>query len=606
MLATLVDSPFDDPRWIFETKWDGYRALAYVDQSVNLYSRNENSFNHQFPLIVEELRQMKEQAILDGELVILDTNGRSDFQLMQNYQNTQHGALYYYVFDLLYLNGEDLRHLPLLERKEKLNALLFHYDFSFVRYSQHIAGKGVALFKQAQKYNLEGIIAKHGDSEYVSARTKQWLKIKTQQRQEVIIGGFTEPQGSRKKFGSLLLGVFDANKELISVGHVGTGFDDKTLVSLHEKMKPLIQKTCPFKIKPKSRTKSTWLKPKLICEVSFSEWTQEGMMRHPVFQGLRVDKQPKTVVKEKAMPVKPVKQGAEKATSDESVVISHPDKIYYPKQKYTKMDVVEYYQQVAKFLLPYLKNRPMVLRRFPEGIEGDSFVQKNTAGLHLPDWMETIKIEHENKQVVYFVIQNLKSIEYIVNLGSIEMHPFHVTTKDLDHPTYFILDLDPEDVPFNTVIETAHTIHQLFDHWGIPHYLKTSGGRGLHLYIPLGGKYDENQISQFGQILGLLIHEELPQITSLERKPIKRQKKIYLDVLQNRSKQTVVAPYSLRGKPFAPVSTPLHWDELVKGVEPQDFNLSNTIERLDTIGDIFSPVLGKGFDLKKWINKLNI
>lgn len=604
MLATLVDGPFDNPEWIFETKWDGYRTLAYIDTGVMLYSRNENSFNHLFPLIVQELRQIDVQAILDGEIVILDEEGRSDFQLMQNYQNTQHGALYYYVFDLLYLNGEDLRHLPLIERKEKLNALLFQYHFEHVRYSEHIVGKGCALFKQAQKYRLEGIIAKDGKSAYQSARSRQWLKIKTQLRQEAIIGGFTEPTGGRKKFGALLLGVYNKAKEFVYIGHVGTGFDYKTLVAVHDQMKPLIQEKCPFKTKPKSRTKATWIKPKLVCEVSFSEWTRENIMRQPVFQGLRVDKKPATVIKEDPMPVKPVKTKAEKGSDD--VHISNPDKIYWPKQKYTKGDLVEYYEQVAPYILPYLKNRPMVLRRFPDGIEGESWVQKNTTGLHLPEWIETVEIEHENKKVVYFVVQNVKSLEYIVNLGSIEMHPFHSTIEDLEYPDYFILDLDPESVPFNTVMEAALTIHGMFEDMKIPHCLKTSGGRGLHIYIPMGGKYTIEQIGQFGEIIAQMIHHELPKITSLERRPINRQKKIYLDVLQNRSMQTVVAPYSVRGKPFAPVSTPLHWDELVKGIKPEDFNMSNTIARLEKIGDIFAPVLGKGFDIKKWINKYNL
>lgn len=602
MLATLVDEPFNDPEWIFETKWDGYRALAYVDKAVRLYSRNENLFNPLFPLIVEDLHKMNVQAILDGEVVILDEHGRSDFQLMQNYQNTREGNLYYYVFDLLYVNGEDLRHLPLIERKERLRALLANFEFSYVRFSDQIEEKGCELFRLAQKHHLEGIIAKHSQSTYQSARSKQWLKIKTQQRQEAIIGGFTEPQGGRKKFGALLLGVYDKNKVFQYIGHVGTGFDYKTLVSIYEQMKPLVQVKCPFSTKPKSRTKITWVKPKLVCEVSFSEWTQDNVMRHPVFEGIRTDKKPATVVKEDPMPQK---EKSKKSNGGE-VTISNPDKIYWPKEKYTKQDLVDYYNQVTPYILPYLKNRPMVLRRFPNGIEGESFVQKNTTALHLPDWMETVSIEHEDKDVVYFVIQNRKSIDYIVNLGSIEMHPFHARVDHLDYPDYFILDLDPESVPFDTVISTAQTIHQMFDSWDIPHYLKTSGGRGLHIYIPMGGKYTQEQVAQFGEVISLIIHQELPKITSLERKPVNRQHKIYLDVLQNRAMQTVVAPYSVRGKPHAPVSTPLHWEELVKGVKPEDFNMTNMMDRLQAIGDIFSPVLGRGFNILKWIKKRNI
>lgn len=287
------------------------------------------------------------------------------------------------------------------------------------------------------------------------------------------------------------------------------------------------------------------------------------------------------------------------------VVLTHPDKIFWPKEKYTKQDLMTYYQSVASFILPFLKNRPMVLRRFPNGIEGQSFIQKNTTMMHLPDWIQVVEIEHSEKNLTYFLIQDKASLEYVVNLGTIEFHPFHSKVDNLDYPDYFILDMDPESVPFNAVIETAKIIHELFDDWEIPHYCKTSGGRGLHIYIPLHAKYTIDQVSKFGQIIGALIHEQIPKLTSLERNPSKRQKKIYLDVLQNRAKQTIVAPYSVRGRPQAPVSTPLHWEELKKGLKPQDFTIETMIPRLNEVGEIFSPILGKGFNIKKWIEKNN-
>lgn len=589
MLATLIERPFSDPEWIFEMKWDGFRALAYVNKQIKLYSRNHNVFNAMFPLIVEDLQKIDAAAILDGEIVVLDQDGHPHFQWLQNYQNNPHGGeLIYYVFDLLYLNGRDLRALPLIQRKEMLQKLLHQAGCSHVRFSEHIVGEGEAFFKQIQKHQLEGMIAKRSRSTYHSLRSKQWLKIKAKLCQEVLIGGFTQPTGGRKKFGSLLLGVYNKQKEFVYVGHVGTGFTLKTLAAVYDQMQPLIQEKCPFSSRPKSRTKATWLTPKLICEVTFSEWTQEGTMRTPVFQGLRNDKAPQEVSKEEPM-------------MHPAVVLSNPDKIYFPEQKITKRDIWEYYEQVASYLLPYLKNRPMVLRRFPEGIEGESFVQKNTANLHIPDFMQTIAILHEGKKVTYFVIQNIPSLEYVVNLGSIEMHPFHSTIEHLEYPTYCIVDLDPEAVAFDTVIDVAQTIHHLFDEMKIPHYCKTSGGRGLHIYIPLGDNYHEKQVAQFGDILALMIHERLPKITSLERLPAKRQNKVYIDVLQNRSRQTVAAPYSLRGKPHAPISTPLHWDELIKGIRPEMFNITNTFKRLEKVGDLFKPILGKGFDIKKWL-----
>lgn len=584
-------------------KWDGFRALAYVNQQqVKLYSRNQNLFNALFPSIVEDLQKIEDSAILDGEIVVLDKQGRPHFQWLQNYKNSRHeGELIYYVFDLLYLNGQDLRTLPLLQRKEMLQKLLNQFSCAHVRLSEHIVANGELFFKQIKKHELEGMIAKKSNSTYVSLRTKQWLKVKAQLGQEVLIGGYTEPSGGRKQFGALLLGVYNEKQEFIYVGHVGTGFNTKMLHDMYATMQPLIQKKCPFLNQPKSKTKATWVRPQLMCEVTFTEWTLDGTMRHPSFKGLRSDKEPKEVIKEE--PEEVIKAEVT-MPAHSKVTLSHPDKIYFPKLKITKGDIWEYYNQVASYLLPYLKNRPMVLRRFPEGIEGGSFVQKNTTQLHVPDYMQTIEIAHEEKTVTYFVIQNVQSLAYIVNLGSIEMHPFHSTIEHLEYPTYCIVDLDPEAVSFDTVISIAQTIHQLFDEMQIPHYCKTSGGRGLHIYIPLGGRYDETQVAHFGDILGLMIHERVPKTTSLERSPAKRQNKVYIDVLQNRSRQTVAAPYSLRGKPSAPVSTPLHWDELIKGIRPEMFNISNTLARLEKLGDLFKPVLGKGFDIKKWLKSV--
>jgi len=600
MLATLVEAPFDDPDWIFETKWDGYRALAYVDEkdNVTLYSRNENIFNANFPPIVQELTHLGAQAILDGEIVILDPHGKSNFQWMQNYQKTHEGALFYYVFDLLFLNGTDLRDLPLLERKEKLRTLLESASLPHIRYSEHIEAKGKAVFKKAEQFHLEGIIAKNGQSTYVSTRSKNWLKIKTHVRQEAVIGGFTTPRGSRDKFGALLLGVYNDKKELQYIGHVGTGFKVQILKDTYAKMKPLIQKESPFSKKIKTNMPATWIKPELVCEVSFSEWTDENMMRHSTFEGLRIDKKVKEVKMKKPVSI-------QQKPSKEKGYLSHPEKIYWPKQKYTKGDLFKYYQTIAPYILPFLINRPMVLRRYPDGIDGENFIQKDTKMLHLPEWIQTVNIEHEGKTIDYFLIQDLPSLEYVVNLGSIELHPFHYRIDHFDYPDYFILDLDPESVPFEKVVEAAQVIHQYFDDLSIPHYCKTSGGRGMHFYIPLQAKYTLDQVAQFGQLIGTLIHQELPKITSLERSPAKRQKKIYLDVLQNRSKQTIVAPYSVRGRPFATVSTPIKWNELTKELHPEEFTIKTIPSRLKKIGEIFAPILGKGLNINTWIKKNN-
>lgn len=298
MLATLKEAPFDDSDWLFEIKWDGYRALAFIDHgNVNLYSRNATLFNSLFPKVVKELEIIPALAVLDGELVILDEKGKSDFQLMQNYQRTQKGNLFYNVFDLLFLNGEDLRDKPLIERKKMLQTFLSNYPSKWMCFGDHVEKKGIAFFKEAQKYDVEGIVAKRMQSEYHSARSKEWLKIKVANRQEAVIGGFTRAKGSRKHFGALLLGVYNKNK-FTYIGHVGTGFTEAVLKDLYEKMAPLIVGKSPFDKPVKTNMPATWIKPKLICEVVFTEWTDEGMMRHPAFKGLRIDKKAKEVKRE--------------------------------------------------------------------------------------------------------------------------------------------------------------------------------------------------------------------------------------------------------------------------------------------------------------------
>lgn len=297
MLATLIAKSFDDPKWVFEIKWDGWRAIAEISQKkIELYSRNLLLFKHKFPEIIKSLKDLNvESAIFDGELVVLDEKGKSHFQLIQNYQEGSHKACYY-IFDLLYLNGQDLRGLPLLGRKEILQNLLSHKNTNYnIRFSDHIQEKGIAFFEKASKLNLEGIIGKNGFSSYQSTRSREWVKIKTHSRQEVVIAGFTKPKGSRSKFGALLVGYYE-NDKLIYAGSVGGGFTEKLLADIYEELDKLVQDSCPFTTKPKGIPTATWVRPELVCEVEFSEWTNDSKLRHPVFKGMRIDK-PAFVVK---------------------------------------------------------------------------------------------------------------------------------------------------------------------------------------------------------------------------------------------------------------------------------------------------------------------
>jgi bifunctional non-homologous end joining protein LigD len=623
MLATLTDKPFDSEDWLFEVKWDGYRAVAELQKNqVKIYSRNLLSFNELFAPIVKTLNTFEFNAILDGEVVIVDKNGRASFQLLQNYlpavparqagQNTGQGNLTYYIFDILYYKDRDLREIPLVYRKKILKEIL--PPAKNVKYSDHILTAGVDFFDAAKAKGLEGIIAKTTDSIYASGRrSMEWLKIKTSQRQEVVIGGFTEPRGGRKKFGALVLGVYQGD-DLVYVGHTGSGFNDKNLGLIHDKLKPLIISKSPFKVPPKTNAPVTWVKPVLVGEINFSEWTGDGSMRHPIFAGLRVDKKPKEVVKEtptdmgKTYSKEKVKSPNKEVTvkvKGRELKLTNLDKVYWPKEKYTKGDLVDYYKKIAPFIMPYLKDRAENLNRHPNGIEGPSFYQKNMEH-QPPKWVKTKKIfsESNDAYINYLVCQDEPTLLYMANLGCIEINPWNSRINKLSHPDYAIIDLDPEAIGFDRVVEAALTTHKILEDLNVPNYCKTSGATGLHIFIPLGAKYEYELAKQFAQLIATLVNTKLPKTTSLERSPKKRQKRIYLDYLQNRKGQTLAAPYSVRPKPGATVSTPLEWKEVNQKLDPKNFTMETIFKRLDKQGDLWKPVLGKGVDIKKIINKL--
>jgi bifunctional non-homologous end joining protein LigD len=652
MLARLTDKPFDKEGWIYEIKWDGYRAVAEIENGkVELYSRNLLSFNQAYAPIVKSLEKLGHNAILDGEVVVLDAEGNSRFQLLQKYGENRDPNLYYYVFDLLYLDGHDLRELPLLERKELLKSML--PDLENVRYSDHIEKEGLAFFKLAEQNKIEGIMAKNGDSTYFSGRTGEWLKIKTSMRQEAVIAGYTEPTGSRRHFGSLVLGVYDEKGKLKYIGQSGGGFDTAGLKNIKAKLDKLETDSSPFSERIRTRTGITWVKPKLVCEISFSEWTGDGHMRHPVFLGLREDKDAKQVVREREVEVvmedrKPAPVKAEKkaglkkeAVNKESaksgtknskvktvvqapkskpssaktstevkingktLVLTNLQKIYWPEEKYTKGDLINYYREVAKVMLPYLKDRPQSLHRHPNGIRGQSFFQKDM-GDDAPEWAETIQVHSESndKMINYLLCQNEAALVYMANLGCIEINPWTSRTQSLLNPDYIVIDLDPGENTFEEVIETAIVTKDVLDRAGVEAFCKTSGATGIHIYIPMGAKYTFDEGKDFAHIIAQLVNEQLPELTSLERSPKSRPKQIYVDFLQNRRGQTLASVYSVRPKPGASVSTPLKWEELKPGLHPTDFTIKTIPKRLAKVGDIFKGIMGKGIDIQKCLKRL--
>ncbi len=589
MLATLIKQPFDSDEWLFEIKWDGFRAISFIERGkVQLKSRNGLLLNRKFPSLVKELEEYRGTAILDGEIVSLDSKGKSHFQWLQNDQEKE-GFLCYYVFDLLYREGQDLRHLPLVERKTLLKAYLQQLKLPSIFYSDHILKKGKAFFKEAMKANLEGIIGKNIHSQYQGKRSPNWVKIKIHFEQEVIICGFTEPKGSRARFGALIGGVYNEKNELLYVGHIGGGFSHDLLEMIYQRLKPLVIKKCPFQMAPKTNAQATWVKPKLVAQVSFTEWTKDNRIRHPIFLGLRIDKEAPSVKKE--IPKK------------DYLSLTHVDKVYWPKENYTKGDLLHYYETIASYILPHLKNRPIVLHRFPDGIEGADFYQKDL-NFSLPKGIKTVPIQHKTKIDHYLLIHSLKSLLFAINLGSIDLHPFLSRQNQLDRPDFCVIDLDPHGVSFDKVIEAALVTHEILEGAGVKHYCKTSGGNGLHIVIPFHAKYTFEQSRQFAELICAIVHQKLPKTTSMLRSSLKRPKKIYLDYLQNRIAQSIVAPYVVRPRPKALVSTPLLWEEVNEHLDVSKYTMETVISRLKKMGDIFKPVLGAGIDLKKALSKI--
>ncbi|MBB5639142.1 bifunctional non-homologous end joining protein LigD [Pedobacter cryoconitis] len=643
MLSKLVSKAFDEPEWLYEIKWDGYRAVAFMNKGeVELKSRNDKSFNDKFYPVFEELRDWNVNAIVDGEIVVADQKGKTSFGALQNWKSQEEGELVYYVFDLLWYDGYDVTGLPLVQRKHILSRLI--PENSLIRFSKDFETSGVEFLEAAKKANLEGIVAKHKDSLYYPGeRSGEWLKIKARRRQEVVIGGYTNNAGSDKPFSSLLVGVFE-NGKFIYTGKIGTGFNIQRQNELLEQFQPLIIAETPFTDQPDvnkpapfraalAKTKATWLKPKLICEVDFTEMTTDGLMRHPSFAGMREDKDPEEVILEKPTALyeildKKVQQNnsamaqkkeanktllhtdeevQEKKVNGRLLKFTNLNKVFWPAEQINKRDLINYYAQMAPFILPYMKDRPLSLNRYPNGISGQSFYQKDVTG-KVPDWAKTYlyHAEGDESDKHFMLGGNEATLLYTAALGCIEVHPWSSTVRKPDYPTWCIIDLDPDKNSFDQVIEAAQMTKAILDDMGVPCYCKTSGSTGLHVYIPLGNKYTYEQSKEFAKIIVTLVNREIPEYTSLERTIANREGKMYLDFLQNRPQATIAAPYSLRPKPGATVSMPLYWEEVKKGLKMKDFTIFNAPARVNEKGDIFKPVLEKGIDLIKILKNKKI
>jgi bifunctional non-homologous end joining protein LigD len=622
MLANIYEKPFDDLDWIFEVKWDGYRAMAEINkEEIKLYSRNGLSFLQLYPAVAEELKKIKDDVILDGEIVVLNQNNKPDFQNLQQYDNQPSLKILYYVFDCLQYNGRSLLSLPLLERKKIAEKVLV--ESNILRFSDHVLQSGVEFFSKIIQMDLEGMIAKRASSPYQPGkRSRDWLKIKNHNTQEAVIAGYTAPRGSREYFGALILGIY-MHKKLKYIGHTGTGFTAAILKEVYETIKPLRRTSSPFDKKIPVNAPVTWVEPLIVCNIKFTEITQEGILRHPVFLGLRIDKTAEEATtldarvktnsgkgKSKAKAGAPKNKSAKRekkiTVNGHTVTLSNQDKVYWPDEGITKGDLINYYNNISKYILPYLKNRPQSLRRNPNGIKDQGFFHKD-AGHDAPEWVDTVSLPSESakKNIEYILCNNKATLLYLNNLGCIELNPWNSKITGLDYPDYMVIDLDPSDNnSFEQIIDTAQVVKEILDRAEAPAYCKTSGASGLHIYVPLKGQYSYDEIRDFAEVIARLTQEKLPDITTVERALKKRNGRIYLDYLQNKKGQTLASVYSARPKPGATVSTPLLWKEVKYGLHPSQFTIFNITKRLDKSGDLFTGVLKEKINLKKCLKNL--
>jgi bifunctional non-homologous end joining protein LigD len=626
MLARSRREPFSKPGWIFELKLDGYRMLGGKSAAgVELITRNGNDATPSFPELAAAIAALPyDELILDGEIVAHDDAGLPSFQRLQKRARltravdieraSRHQPTTFYVFDILAALGHDLRSLPLTERKQLLQTVL--PPTGPLRYVEHFNETGEDLYHQVVGLGLEGVIGKKGDSRYRGARSGDWIKVRADRTADFVIVGYTLPKGSRSGFGALHLGGY-CDDQLRYAGRVGTGFSNARLRSMRETLDEHQRETPPFTGPTPTGAAHRWVEPELVCEIRYLEATEEGLLRQPAFLRLRDDKQPTECElpwvgeDQPAQPVESV-QASEAANREieqpaaAEVRLSNPDKVFWPGDGYTKRDLFEYYRKIAPALLPYLRDRPLVLTRFPDGIEGNSFYQKNTPGF-VPDWIRTVPIwsEHSERELAYVVCDDLATLLYLANMATIPLHIWASRVESLDYPDWCILDLDPKDAPFENVVEVARAIGKLCKEIELPTYIKTSGSTGLHVLVPLDGRFDYAMSRALGELLSQVIVARHPQIATLTRTIADREGKVYLDYLQNRRGQLLVAPFSVRPIPGAPVSTPLKWSEIKVGLDIHRYTIRSVPRRVGQLKtDPFRGVLGDAPDLLAALERL--
>lgn len=574
-LPRLVTEVPEDADWIHEMKFDGYRIQGHFRNNLaRLYTRSGLDWSNSFPHILEGLGKLKvDSAIFDGEIVALDEEGRSHFQKLQNSLTNKHDKnLLYYIFDLLYLNGKDLRALPLLKRKELLEEVLKGAPKSLI-YSEHFDENGKEFFKVSCQHHLEGIVSKISDSPYRSGRNDMWTKSKCTARQEFVICGFSESKGARTGFGALILGVYE-DRKLKYAGRVGTGFNHQTLKEMRQMLNTLKVKVSPFDINSPKQRDITWVKPTKVAEISFSNWTTEGVLRNPVFVGLREDKTAKDIHMEK-------EKKTDKVVKIISVrEVSSPAKILFNKEKITKQEVADFYQSISKHMLPYFQDRPLSLVRCPNGSEGTCFFQKHVSG-KVPESFKTFPLMENDGEGIYISINSPQGLRELVQLNAFEIHAWNCHYQTATRPDQIVMDFDPgPDVPWKEVVSAAFELKALLDELNLKSFVKLTGGKGIHVHIPVAPLYDWEQIKSFSQTLSLQMVSTNPEkyVANMSKKL--RKGKIFVDYLRNGYGATAVVPYSLRAKPLSAVALPIEWSELKRVKGPQEYTIKKALKKI--------------------------
>lgn len=609
MLASSGDV-FDGKDWLFELKYDGYRIIIErQNQSVVLRSRNGHDLTNSFPEIVESIQHLPcRHFVIDGELVVHNGAGVPDFSLLQQRAKLS-GVLevarasielpcQYYAFDVLQIADQDLREVPLLTRKTLLHKLIPAHGV--LRYSEHVVGKGRNTYSTAVALGLEGIVAKRANSTYRSGRSTAWIKVRRQRTGDFVIAGWTANRNDRNDIGSLALAEYRSG-ELFSVGSVGSGLNSAVRQDLQRRFSKLAKHEPPANVTDRSKP-AHWLEPRLVCEVAFREYTRDGHLRHPVFHRVREDKAAESCTGQFDAPTAVTLEPA----PEPEVIVTHPEKIFFSEKSLRKQDLVTYYEGIAQWMLPYLQDRPIVLTRYPDGIHGKSFYQRDAPDF-VPDWIrrETLWSEGAEREVRYFIVQNAAALKYLANLGTIPIHVWHSRIAHLEYPDWCVLDLDPKSAPFADVITLANAIGELSDELGIPAYPKTSGASGLHVLVPLAGQLTHDHARTLGQLIGRIIVSRYPAIATMARALRSRRGRVYVDTLQNGQGRLIAAPFSARAEVAASVSMPLRWREVNAGLRNEKYHLRNAVRRLQRFAeDPMGNILRDEPDLQRVLSRI--